>query len=405
LWIRFFFHKMSSVYVNPQVDTQLLTDPVTGRSKAPRSKIAKNQGRTSVITPQSFVAFTVVPYSDKANRSKNVDHLCIAPYTEDDAAYMGFEGEIAWTRTNDFSARTGSDVPNGMPSVRVFTNLAGILKQDVDSLRPVGMMKNSGAGYGTDQSLDNEAGVVIGMGLCTITNTGCLPITAGHLVWVSPFPFSDIDAEGRKVQGIDTPFVSKGKWYGATYSLTDNNVRGMCKQLNELFDPLVKAGKALDPVKLSTQTAKNYIRTQVDRIMKQELQLTDEMPMYRYGMIKAALKLLDSYPEESTPLPPVVKVFAAEVLNFHIDSCRKTFTRYEKQLGYSSVTFQKTENTAQYESYSYQKFTCLFRGRLEEALSVEQNRSHEWLERLILGRAVTGARPGYCFDILIGYGR
>ena len=395
-------------FIDGAVDTQRLPRLIPNNKngtvvKTPRSKRYLNRGRTSVITPQSFVAFTVDPSSDKHLRCKGNDKDCLAPYCDDDDAYRGFEGEIAWIRNNDFTCRSGM-TPNTMPPVRVFVTLGGIPISQADNMRPVGMMKNGCAGQGVEPNKDNSAGVVIGMGLVTLTNTGPDPILAGRMVWVSPFPFikSDTGINGEPpLQGLNTPFVNKGKWYGATYTLTDTNVSAMALQLDVAFNHLFAVNRPFHKNSLKNIT-RDTIVTHVERTMTDDLHLRAEIPMWKYGYIKAACRLIDAC--EEGEVPDGVKRFAAWALNQCNKAITTTVNRYEKMIG-AVTPGQPQEAENRFDTMGYQQFNCKIRRRLETAMTTQLGKAHEWIRRLVIGLAVTSADQGRTFDSIWGYGK
>jgi hypothetical protein len=243
----------SNAFVSPLTNSAALrdrTNPRRGRSKHPiGSKGATNFGRTRVITPQSFVAWTVNPTSDKANRLQGADDECFAPYESDESAYACLEGEIAWVRKQDanlFNSVNGLPI-TVMPGMHVFTNMAGLPLSELENIRPVGMMKNGGQEFGVGNGQrDDGAGVVIGQGLCTITNTGPMPIVAGQHVMAVPWVWMRQNHQDptRMQQGLTTSFVT-GKWYGSTYSVADHNTLGLVKGLHNLMNQLIGPGKTM----------------------------------------------------------------------------------------------------------------------------------------------------------------
>lgn len=393
-----------STFIDAQINTaRLASGRKRGRNVgglAPRgSSGAKNLGRTSVITPQSFVAFTVNPSYNMSMRLKGDNDKCLAPYCEDVEAHRGYEGEIAWIWNHDFIARTGSTATAVAPSVNVFVNLAGIAITDAGKIRPIGMLKNGGRANGIADR-QGQAGVVIGMGLVTLINTGPNPMIAGHLAWVSPFPWTRKSAEGRVTQGLETVFVHKGKWYGATYTLTEGNVAGVTRHLNDLFKPLMKAGCKLSKQELA-RISKEQIQQTVREYMESELDLQECMPMFTYGYLKAATRLLDMGGDGDF-LPVAVKQFALFALNEANKNLE--LIAYNRMLGVETIAQQKVSlQSEQVKKAGYIEFNKLYRGRLEDALALMITRSWRWIEPLIIGVIVTGADSGRQWDCLLGY--
>jgi len=141
--------------------------------------------------------------------------------------------------------------------------------------------------------------------------------------------------------------------------------------------------------------------------MENELALKEEykMPMFFYGNLQAAVLLLDSFPNEGSVLPQVVKEFAVYALNQSNGTGRKNVTDFEKRLCVTPAILQQEIKADQFASMNYQRFNCLMRRRLEEAMCNQQIRAEAWMKRLVCGVAVTGAEPGRTFDALWGFGK
>jgi hypothetical protein len=401
-------------FVSPLIDTQRIRDPRRGKSsKAPtKTKRAQNFGRTRVITPQAFVAFTVNPQSDQENRLKGADDQCIAPYESDPSAYACLEGEIAFIYTNEASNSQFANLPvTVMSGMHVFTNMAGIPLSQLEYIRPVGMLKNGGPEFGVTNSIrngDGFDGVVIGQGLCTITNTGPLQIVNGQHVWINPFPWviSDANQPSLKIQGLDTPFVT-GKWYPATYSTVADNVIGLTRGLRLQFDDSAGAGKPLHPTRVETAPLE-YLVNAVTNVLQLDFHLQASMPMWFYGFLEAGLKMLDGCLTDK--IPEGLLRFLFESYNRCTRSAARIQIGYEKLIGVegseSEMQKQLSEvrlDYAVYKDLGYTEFNKLFRRLFESMLSSLQNKAEESLRRNIIGIALTSAAPGRTFDILLGY--
>lgn len=362
--------------------------------------------RQSVITPQSHVVTTIIPYNDKNNRHKGEDNNCIAPYTDQDDAYRLYDGEILFARDDD--VMTQKYIPNNMPSVRGFSNMAGIRWDELDKLRPIGMCTNGGAGYGTEPDKDNEASVCLVHGLSTTWNTGDEPIIAGQRVWACPIPYT-IGRGDQRIKGIEAYFYNEGKWLAATYPLRDTNITGMVTAISEIAIKMFSNTPNIH--KLNYDGMKpDDIQTAVTAKMMENLGLTPLMPLWTYAHLRASLALLDGWAgkqnDDSTgddaKVPPEVYEYMVMAYNMFIDKTNFVARIYNKSLGEEPLQ-QGQFNPDQYANLSYRMLCVRLRSRIDLAITRVITKANEWLNRMVIGVAVTGARPGQVFDILLGY--
>jgi hypothetical protein len=408
-------------FLSPLFDTQRVANPNRKRKHGPgadpetlagnTSAQVKNRGRQSVITPQSFVAYNINPSSDKSRRVPGNDKRCLAPYTDSDAAYAVLEGEVAlcWSDDIERSSKASELGPTGMPRVRVFTTVGGILISDMHKIRVVGMAKVGGAGRGLDLSMDNQAGVVIGHGLCTMQHVGTGDMLVGHYAYVNLFPaLSSTDSAGRPVRAVDTPFVDPGKWYPATQCLSSIDIVGLVQHMHnecekhvllEKTHLMAKASRGLLNFRQIVEAVENWIKGSFG-------DLRPDMPMWNYALLCAAQYILDGWGKYHSDTTKVLSQSIVLFLIWAIQQCDRTaatiLQRYERALGHKEVSPPTMYRKEQFQKDTYASFNVKVRALLTKYMSVEQNESERWIQSFVLGRIVTGCKPGYSFDVMIG---
>lgn len=362
--------------------------------------------RTSVITPQSHVVAVIVPKSDKSNRHKGCGTECVAPYTDDDSAYRVQTGEIFMHRTNDFESVVRDN--NGMPSVRGFTSMNGIRFDELQFIRPLGVATNPGAGAGVDQTKDCEAGVVLIHGTSTIWNTGKKPIWAGDLVWINPIPAQTGGPdEATRKRYIECNFYSENKWLPQTCSYKTDNVMATISAIDRMSKDMFGRNGSLK--KTITQESVVNIRAKVSNELELNFGINSFFPTWNYAHLKCSLDIMDQWGRDNkekigtADLPPSIYQYCVEAYNMCLERVKHQKMDFAKATG-QEVPEQPLIDPDQFEKTTYAVFNCDFRSMMQSMMHKLQTDQTDMISKLILGRAITGAKPGQLFDILVGVG-
>jgi len=368
----------------------------------------------SRIAPQAQVVVNVVPYTDISNRTRGRDLECVAPFYDDEESYRLFPGEIAFTRDNDIA--TMGPLPNNVPKIQAFTNMAGILYEDVGKVRPIGIVKNPGMGGGVDRGLDNEAGVVVSHGTETTWNMSEHNIEAGHYVWASPIPASIYNGLERQ-RAIVSGKMSRNKWLASTHTLRDTNVTVTqdCIAIftQRMFSYDNQGGS--NSLDFDDTTTARAVEQRVTQTLQSELSLEPIMPLWNFAHLRAALDWLDGWADraqngseaalgdDNRVVPNGIVDYLVRSYNNFLDNSNMLASAYTREIGDEPI-LQSHYKPEQFYNKSYTKLSVMLRSKIEQALAKSQARAHDWLNRMVIGKALTGAVPGQAFDILLGIG-
>jgi hypothetical protein len=346
--------------------------------------------------PQAIIVFTARAGSDRENRHTGADDAtkCVAPPSAVAESFKPREGQLVFMRTTEIPyANDGG----GMPSHRLFTNMAGLRISDVPAVRCVGVCKNPGVPRTNHSIVEDTLMAVHAGGTFTIKNTGSDDILPGFPIVASPVSLLSM-RDGKRVSIFYSADNPDGYYPPSTFMLSTASSTAafaMMRQVVQENSDAIKA-RANDPAML-----RRYIE---DEILdaKMWVKEDEDSPLYWYGLLLACR---NGAAFHATPAKEVYASLLKKTLQRRAERSSRGNLRYmqalklitagdARKLDFGTSTMSMSEKLDQ-------DVTSLLIHASDELVTLQAQHS-DYCNSRIIGRSMTFAKPGDPFDIVLG---